>query len=610
MVPFRQMQPILIYDGDCRFCRFWVARWRARIGDRIDVAPSRQVADRFPHIPPESFASAVQFVDAEGHVYAGVEGIARALALAPGGGAALRAYQGIPGAAAISEWFYRRVAANRGLFSFLTWLGWGDRPAPSTYRVASGLFVRSIGAVYLIAFLSLWWQIDGLGGSDGIVPISRFLDSLVSRLGAERLTALPTLFWFGAGDGVLHIACALGTVIAALVIAGMFTAPGLILLWAIYLSFVNVCRPFLSFQWDILLLEAGFLAILVAPWRVRCPIPDRRAAPRPALWLVRWLLFRLMFSSGMVKLTSGDSTWWDLTALEVHYETQPLPTWTAWYAHQWPAGVQVFSCAVMFFIELIVPFLFFAPRRLRLTASVLTIGLMAAIAATGNYTFFNLLTVILCLTLIDDDAWPRATRRGAIESRPPRRWPIWISMPVIAFVIVVSTAEMTRRWRLPYAWPVAVRSAQRAIAPFHLINVYGLFADMTETRPEIIVEGSRDGTTWLPYEFKWKPGDPTRRPRFVAPHQPRLDWQMWFAALGNEQRNPWFQYFQYRLLQGKEDVLALLETNPFPDAPPRYIRAVLYDYRFTDFATRAEKGTWWNRRPLRLYSPVRSLPSR
>jgi hypothetical protein len=245
-----------------------------------------------------------------------------------------------------------------------------------------------------------------------------------------------------------------------------------------------------------------------------------------------------------------------------------------------------------------------------LTASVLTIGLMLAIAATGNYTFFNLLTIILCLVLIDDDAWPSVHRRVTVAPLPPRRWPIWISVPVIALVVVVSTAEMTRRWRVPYNWPRAVQSTQRALAPFHLINVYGLFANMTEKRPEIIVEGSRDGTTWLPYGFKWKPGDPTRRPRFVAPHQPRLDWQMWFAALGNEQRNPWFQYFQYRLLQGNKDVLALIETNPFPDAPPRYIRAVLYDYRFTDFATRREDGAWWRRKPLRLYSPVRSLQSR
>jgi predicted DCC family thiol-disulfide oxidoreductase YuxK len=604
------MQPILIYDGDCRFCRFWVARWRARIGDRIEVAPARQAADRFPDIPPESFAGAVQFVDADGSVCSGVEAIARALALAPGGGAALRAYRAIPGAAALSEWLYRRVAANRGLFSFLTWLGWGDRPAPSTYRIASCLFVRLTGMVYLVAFVSLWWQIDGLAGSDGIVPVARFLDGIGPRLGADRFTALPTIFWFGASDAVLHFACAAGAVLAALVAAGLCTAPGLMVLWVLYLSFLGVCRPFLNFQWDILLLEAGFLAILLGSWRLRCRIPCARAAPRPARWLVRWLLFRLMFSSGVVKLTSGDSTWWDLTALEVHYETQPLPTWIGWYAHQLSDGLHAFSCAIMFFIELAVPFLFFAPRRLRLTACALTIALMALIAATGNYTFFNLLTVVLCVILIDDDAWTAWRRRAAVPPLPPRRWPLWIGAPVIALVVVISAAEMTRRWRIPYSWPAPVRIAQRAVAPFHLINVYGLFADMTETRPEIIVEGSNDGTTWLPYEFKWKPGDPARRPRFVAPHQPRLDWQMWFAALGSEQNNPWFQFFLYRLLQGKKDVLALLDTNPFPGAPPRYIRAVLYDYHFTDPATRRETGAWWRREPLRLYSPVRSLPSR
>jgi predicted DCC family thiol-disulfide oxidoreductase YuxK len=278
------MQPILIYDGDCRFCRFWVARWRSRIGDRIDVAPSRQAADRFPDIPPESFAGAVQFVDADGKVYSGVEGIARALALAPGGGAALRAYRRIPGAAAVSESFYRLVAANRHLFSFLTWLGWGDRPAPSTYGIASCLFVRLIGAVYLIAFVSLWWQIDGLAGSDGIVPVTRFLDSNGSRLGAERFTSLPTLFWFGSSDGALHGFCAAGAVIATLVAAGLFTAPGLVLLWAIYLSFLNVCRPFLNFQWDILLPRGPLRNAAAADLDrlVRAP-----AAGRPSCFLLR-----------------------------------------------------------------------------------------------------------------------------------------------------------------------------------------------------------------------------------------------------------------------------------------------------------------------------------
>jgi predicted DCC family thiol-disulfide oxidoreductase YuxK len=605
------MQPILIYDGDCRFCRFWVARWRARIGDRIEVASARQAAARFPEIPPESFAGAVQFVDADGSIASGAGAIARALALAPGGGGWLRAYRRIPGAAPISEGLYRLVAANRGYFSFLTWLGWGERAAPSTYRIASCLFVRGIAVVYLIAFLSLWWQIGGLAGENGIAPAARFLDAVGPRLEAERFTALPTIFWFGAGDAVLRGFCAAGAAIALLAAAGLLAGPGLALLWGIYLSYLNVCRPFLHFQWDILLLEAGFLAILVAPWRLRCRLPCPRAAPRPALWLVRWLLFRLMLSSGVVKLASGDSTWWDLSALEVHYETQPLPTWTAWYAHQLPSWVHAFSCAVMFLIELAVPFLFFAPRRLRLTACALTIGLMALIAATGNYTFFNLLTVALCLILIDDDAWPWRRRRAAVvASAPPRRWPLWIGVPAIATIVVLSTAEMTRRWRVPYEWPRPVSAALEVLAPFHLINVYGLFADMTDSRPEIIIEGSDDGEAWLPYEFKWKPGDPARRPGFVAPHQPRLDWQMWFAALGDEQRNPWFSNLVYRLLQGKREVLALLETNPFPDAPPRYVRAVLYDYRFSDFEGRRADGSWWRRRPLRLYSPPRSLPPR
>ncbi len=600
------MKPLLVYDGDCGFCRFWIERWRDRLGDRVDCAPSHEVAGRFPQISPAEFDNAVQFIDGDGAVYAGAEGVFRALDFATGSGWRMRAWRSIPGYARLCDATYRLVARHRAAFSFLTRLAFGERPERPTYRIASCLLVRGIGLTYLIAFLSLWTQILGLAGEQGISPARLWLDNVGAQLGTERFWAVPTLFWIDAGDGALIGLCVAGTLLAALVLGGLFTGPCLALLWIAYLSLVSVCRPFLNFQWDILLLEAGFLALFIAPWRWRCRIPCARAAPRPAIWLTAWLLFKLMFSSGVVKLTSGDPTWWNLTALEVHYETQPLPTWTAWYAHQLPGTIQAISCALMFAVELAVPFLIFAPRRLRLIGCGLLIGFQLLIAATGNYTFFNLLTVVLCLVLIDDAAWPRRWR-DATTAAPPRRWPRWVAVPTIALFVLLSVASTTRRWRLSTTWPEPIRQVQSFLAPFHVIGVYGLFANMTESRPEIIVEGSNDGRRWLAYEFKWKPGDPSRRPRFVAPHQPRLDWQMWFAALGDYRRNRWFTNFQYRLLQGTPEVLALLETNPFPEAPPRYIRAVVFDYRFTDFPTRRAQGTWWRRTPQRLYSPTRSL---
>ena len=603
------MKPLLIYDGDCGFCRFWIERFRERTQDRLDYAPSQEVGWRFPEIGAEAFARSVQFIEADGKVYEGAESVFRALALAPSGGRALWAYRHIPGVAPVTEWAYRLVAGHRQVFSRITrWL-WGANPERPTYAIASCLFIRAMGLVYLIAFLSLAVQILGLVGSNGILPAHPFLEAIRARTGIERYWFLPTLCWIDASDTFLRFLCLGGAFLSVAVIGGLWPAPCLALLWAAYLSLAVVCRTFLNFQWDILLLEAGFLAIFLAPLRWRCRLPCPSPPPRAILWLLRWLLFRLMFSSGVVKLTSGDLTWRNLTALNFHYQTQPLPPWTAWYMQQLPARFQEISVVIMFIIELGAPLLIFAPRRLRLFGCGMLLFFQALIVATGNYAFFNLLSIALCLVLIDDGAWPERSRRAG-PTAPPRRWPIWAAAPFVAVLVLTTSIEMIGgfRWALP--WPSPVVRLVEVLSPLRIANSYGLFRVMTTTRPEIIVEGSRDGTNWLAYEFKWKPGDPMRRPLFVAPHQPRLDWQMWFAALSSYRSTPWFPAFLARLLQGSPEVLALLERNPFPGAPPRYVRASVYDYRFTDAATRRATGAWWTREPLGPYSPVQSLPRR
>jgi hypothetical protein len=311
-----------------------------------------------------------------------------------------------------------------------------------------------------------------------------------------------------------------------------------------------------------------------------------------------------MFCSGVVKLSSGDPTWHDLTALAVHYETQPLPTWIGWWAHQLPVGAQKFCCAVMFGIELGLPFLIFAPRRLRFVAAGGFTLLMILISLTGNYTFFNLLTGALCVTLLDD----AALRRGAEAAPPlPRDWRRWVAAPVAILYILFSALLITR---MP--WPRPLAMVYSWLAPFRSLNSYGLFAVMTPVRPELIIEGSNDATTWKAYEFNYKPGELARRPGFVAPHQPRLDWQMWFEALHTlsprPSPSPWFLNFCGRLLHGEPAVLALLKTNPFPDAPPRYLRVRVYRYHFTDRAARAATGKWWHREYLGEYGPVLSRP--
>ena len=462
------------------------------------------------------------------------------------------------------------------------------------------LFLRALGLVYFIAFVSLGVQVDGLIGSRGILPVAPLLEWVKGQVGAEGYWLLPTLAWLDASDGFLRFLCFGGAALAVLVMAELAPAAALVLCWAFYLSLVSVGQIFLGYQWDALLLETGLLAVFFAPLGLR----PRPGAPPSliAVWLLRFLLFRLMFGSGVVKLLSGDPTWRGLTALRFHYETQPLPTFLGWWAHQLPAWFQALSTVLMFAVELVVPFFVFGPRRLRLVACGSFLALQALIAATGNYTFFNLLAAALALLLLDDAALPGPPAAAApAEGRP---WPRLVLWPVAAVLGLVSAAEMAGTFGIG-AGPLT--ALQRAVAPLRSVNSYGLFAVMTTSRPEIEVEGSADGVVWRPYAFRFKAGDLRRAPRFVAPHQPRLDWQMWFAALGSCRGNPWFVQFLERLLEGSPPVLGLLADNPFPDHPPRLVRAQAYEYRFTTPAERAATGDWWRRQPKGLYCPALSL---
>lgn len=488
--------------------------------------------------------------------------------------------------------------------SLRLWFGSSADDTVPRHGGVQWLFLRLLALVYLAAFASLFVQVEGLVGSRGILPVSELLEWVRGRTGLEGYWLLPTLCWLGSGDGFLLGLCGAGAVLAGLLLFRIAPLPILFLLWALYLSLVNVSQLFLGYQWDHLLLETGFLAILLAPAGLR---PAATEPPRAVLWLLRLLLFRLMFSSGMVKLLSGDPSWWSLTALEFHYWTQPLPTWIGYYAHQLPSSFHRASTAMTFVIEIAAPFLIFGPRRLRLVACGLLAGFQITIALTGNYAFFNLLTLALCLCLLDDEAlprWAKPDEPSASSKRSPS-WRPWVVAPLAATLLLLSAAELFtvlgRRSLVAPLFPL-----RRILAPLSLVNPYGLFAVMTTTRPEIVVEGSDDGETWRAYEFSWKPGDPRRRPAFVAPHQPRLDWQMWFAALGSCEDNPWLIRFLSRLLEASPPVVELLPKNPFPAGPPRFIRTNLYDYHFADLETHQREGVFWERRFLGPFCPVLS----
>jgi len=614
---------LVVFDGDCDFCGVWIRRWRHTTGDRVDYLPFQDlsITTQFPEIPRQHLEMAVHLIEVDGTVYTGAEAAFRALAHNPLEQWLLDWYDHSAVFARASERAYHFVATHRTFFSAFTRLLWGEHVEPPRHFLVRWFFLRSLAVVYLIAFISLWTQINGLVGENGILPAKSTMENLqrqvtAANIGFERYHLFPTLCWLSAGERSLQWQCALGVIFSVLLLIGFAPAPCLFLLWLIYLSLSTICRDFLGYQWDILLLETGFLAIFFAPVTLLPRIYCTAAPLRTVLWLIRWLLFCLMFQSGCVKLLSRDPTWRNLTALTFHYETQPLPTWIGWYVHQLPVWFQKTSTAFMFTIELAVPVLIFAPRRPRFFGCAALIALQIFILLTGNYCFFNLLTIVLCFTLLDDaflnGVMPRKLLR--LFTPPPSalhpRFP-WVrrttGISLACVFLGTSLLQFSSMFRLPVPWPTPIIVAYEWLSPFRTLSSYGLFAVMTTSRAEIVVEGSNDGVTWLEYEFKYKPGDVKRPPKFVAPHQPRLDWQMWFAALGNYRQNPWFVNLCLRLLQGSPQVLALLERNPFPDAPPRYIRAVVYDYHFTDFATRRKTGVWWRREPKGDYLPTISL---
>lgn len=604
-------KPLLIYDGDCRFCTLWIERWRGLTKDKVDYEPSQTAAPRFPEIPAKAFDSGVQWIGEDGQRCAGAHAVLTALSTGSWAGRLLLALYHVSLFGRAAEALYRFVAGHRRLFSFFTRLLWGGDVRRPTYAKSTWLFLRLLGAVYLIAFVSFALQLDGLIGQKGVLPAAEFFKAAGEFLGTRAFWQLPTACWWANGDAALHLLTWGGVIASIFLVIGVAPLPCLVFLWADYLSLTIAGQIFYQYQWDIFLLETGFLAILAAPLSF-CPA---RAAnpPRIAHFLLIWLLFRVMFSSGVVKLTSGDAAWSEGFALNYHYFTQPLPTPLAWFFHQMPEGFQKASLLGMFGLELIFPFLLFCPRRLRLIGAGGLALLQVLIALTGNYGFFNLLTLALCLLALDDvvlQQWGRFFWRGI--SHPEQEWPArflfrWVRLPVAVALFLISLVPLLATFRKPLPVPGPLVEVYESVAPFRSINGYGLFAVMTRERREIIIEGSQDGVSWVPYVFRYQPGPLHRAPPWVAPYMPRLDWQMWFAALGTVEQNPWFVRLMERLLQGEPAVLELLDYDPFEGNPPRFLRAVSEDYQFTNLAECQATGNWWKARPAPPYCPVVSL---
>jgi len=626
----------MIWDGECHFCKRWIERWREITAGKVDYVTYQEAAARFPEIPVEQFKRAVAFIEPDGEVFFAAEAVYRSLRYRSSRKWLAWSYDRVPGFAVISETAYKFIAHNRSLGSTVTRLLWGKDVRPPTYFWARRWFLRMLGLIYLIAFVSLWVQVDGLVGSNGMSPVSHFLPAVRQQVGLDAYFLLPTLCWLDSSNTFLHFLCGGGVVLSLLLIFGLAPALSLVVLFIFYLSLTIAGQVFFNFQWDVLLLEAGFLSIFLAPWRLwprdlllwpGSAIPTTATSAivspvsRAGLFLLKFLLFKLMLMSGVVKLTSGDDSWgwvnhsfrWGaLTALDYHYWSQPLPTIFSWWADKTPEWFKHFSVAFCLAVEIIASFFIWAPRRPPLVAAGLMIFLQIVIALTGNYCFFNLLTIALCLLLIDDTAVASlcrgALRHGvpdtATQRRGYNRASAYAAIVVIVIMFPINTWLIFSAFKPQSRPPGWLANFYEQLEAFRIVNGYGLFRVMTKDRCEIVIEGSSDGINWAPYEFKWKPGDVKRAPGWCAPHQPRLDWQMWFAALETPDQNPWLIGLIVRLLEGSRDVTGLLAHNPFPDKPPNYLRAMFYRYRFTNIEEHRQTGAWWKRQELREYLPT------
>lgn len=478
----------------------------------------------------------------------------------------------------------------------------------TSYAYSAWLFSRALCLVYFIAFTSLAVQSRGLWGSRGVLPISSYLEAVQKQTDTSRYWQLPSVFWLDSSDFMITAVPLFGALAAALAFAGVLQGWMLLICFLLYVSLVAAGQQFMSFQWDALLLEVGFLALFSVPWAWKHGF---FTAMEPH-WSVRFMfyvvVFKLMFLSGVVKLMSGDPSWRDLSALTYHYWTQPLPNPLSPFMHALPKWLHQSSTAMTFVIELIVPFFVFFPRT-RVIAFGAFAALSLLILTTGNYTFFNWLTIALSLWLLPDAFLGKIFDWFSLELQV-------IPAPVYGhpslYAVMGGLALVSLIWctQLFYSDNMlsAVTPLLRRVQALHISSSYGLFANMTKSRPEIVIEGSNDGILWQEYEFKYKPGDVNRRPPVVAPHQPRLDWQMWFAALGSFESNMWVGNLMVRLFEGSPEVLSAFAKNPFPDQPPRYLRAMYYEYEFASPREILSEGRWWKRRPLGQYSPAYERP--
>jgi hypothetical protein len=480
------------------------------------------------------------------------------------------------------------------------------------------LFLRALGAIYFSAFFSLAFQIKGLIGPKGILPAQRYLTWAAHSMGADRYWNVPSLFWLSADSHMLMAVVWIGLIASILVFLNVSPRLNLFICFVCFLSFVAVAGDFSGYQSDGMLLEAGFLSLFFAPPGLLPGYGGDHRPSRASLFLLLWEWFRIYFESGMVKILSGDPQWRNLTAMDAYYQNSPLPTWVGWYVAHLPHWFHAATVVITLLLEFVVVLMLFFPRRIRLVCFWIVTPWQIGVILTGNYTFLNYLVAALGFLLLDDLSlrnWlptsfrlpvhvpedlgqEGSTSRLRMGLHAARVGVTAVLLTWIGYATLVEMGAMVMsRVPLPIA-PV------KALDPFRIANQYGLFAVMTRGRYEIEFQGSNDGVNWQPYLFRYKPQELNEAPRIYAPYQPRFDWNLWFASLGDWHQNELVVLTEERLLLNEPDVLNLFRTNPFPQSPPHYVRAVLWQYWFTSLEEKRRTGDWWKRQLLGLYAPT------
>ncbi|HYL86749.1 MAG TPA: lipase maturation factor family protein [Candidatus Angelobacter sp.] len=530
--------------------------------------------------------------------------------------------------AAALHWLFASEQSNHGS-------GFGEEPQPKKDPPLQGqgkangllprwLFLRALGLIYYSAFFSLVFQVKGLIGPHGILPAGQYLQAVAEQFGRTGYWYAPTLLWFSSSAHVLTGICWAGMIASVLLVLNLWPRGMLAICFACFLSFVSAAQDFSAYQSDGMLLEAGFIALFLAPrgWR---PGWGEASPPSRASWfLLVWECFRIYFESGVAKIMSGDPEWRNFTAMDDYYQNGPLPTWVGWYMQHWPHWFHAATAFGTLTLELALAWMMFLPGRVRIVCFCIVTPWQMGIILSANYTFLNYLVLVLGFLLLDDrllerflpGRW-REKFKAAQVAKPPapesaeKSWrdtmatqwravTLAVAAVMLTWIFYATLAQMVWMVR-PLGLPTTPVSA---LEPFRVANRYGLFAVMTRGRYEIEFQGSDDGQTWYVYPFRFKPQDPAKAPGIYAPYQPRFDWNLWFASLSTWRQEPIVPRTEQALLRGDVDVLLLFAGNPFPKAPPKQVRAVLWQYWFTTPEEKRAQKLWWRREQLGLYAPT------